>query len=183
MKTKTFKLLMMGCSVTLIGSAVFAVNTQLFIDLNNAVQHIERVIFATPTGVGGWKEPGQVEVVADNAHKTVSINGSLITNIEQQKSYTQNNGNVSVLGGSENSTDSTASESTLIGGMNNTIGASQVFIGGGKSNKITGNSSRSTILGGDTNAIVGETSTIIGGSNNNILNANNSIIVGNNNNV
>ena len=153
MKTKTFKCLTIGgCSIALVGSAIFAANTQLSVDLSKAVQHIERVVFATLDG-GQWKEQGQVEVVADNEHKTISINGSLITNAEQQESITQNDGNISVLGGRENSTDSTASESTIIGGINNKISSQQVFIGGGNKNTIEATSFRSTILGGDNNKI------------------------------
>ena len=185
MKTKTFKCLTIGgCSIALVGSAIFAANTQLSVNLSDAVQHIERVVFATLNN-GHWKQQGQVEVVADNALKTISINGSLITNVEQQGSTDKYKGsaNVSILGGSQNSTQGESTmESTIIGGENNTIDSSQVFIGGGRGNKIADFSFRSTILGGDTNSIAGETSTIIGGSNNTI-NANNSIIIGNNNNV
>jgi hypothetical protein len=172
--------------LTIAGISLVAANAliQLSTKLDNAVQHIERVIFAVPDLQGSRKTDGRVEVVADNVNKTISINGSLITNVEHHQTSLENNktsSNISILGGNKHSTKH-ATGSTIIGGDSNTITSAQALIGGGQGNTITESSSRSTILGGETNTISGQTSTIIGGQGNKIT-ANNAIVIGNNSTV
>ena len=145
-------LIVAGAVILSVSAYLFAADTQIRLpistNLNNAIQHIERVIFAVPTGNGTRKANGQVEMVADNKNKTISINGSLITNVEQQGDVNPNGKNVAILGGSANVTQDGVNGSTIIGGNDNKISSEQVLISGGKGNKISGTSPRSTILGG-----------------------------------
>jgi hypothetical protein len=71
----------------------FRVN--LYIDLDNAIQQIPKIIFAVPNPDGSWKEAGQVEVTQDV--RTLMVGGSLITNYEQRNRMAGEVRNSSIL--------------------------------------------------------------------------------------
>jgi hypothetical protein len=158
---------------------LFAQTETLIIDtkLDNAVQTIGSIIFATPKNDGSWQSTGQVSMSAEN--EKVTVNGSLLTNATQGNSIQPNAPkNVSILGGKGNKMLAER-ESTLVGGSGNSTTANLSFIGGGEKNTITGNAERAVILGGKENTLIGGDSVILGGEKNSIS-GNHSVTLGNN---
>ncbi|MDR0369067.1 MAG: hypothetical protein LBH96_00595 [Candidatus Peribacteria bacterium] len=169
------------CCLCAGGILLAADPTQLSTNLQSAVQHIEKVVFATPNGNGGWVASGQVSMSEEDGK--LKIEGGLITNktgSQNNQAIDSNSSWVSILGGKENKMPAKINESTIIGGENNTISASQSLIAGGKNNAISVSGEYSTILGGIGNKITGNASTILGGQSNTIS-GNYSTVLGSNN--
>ncbi|GHV21750.1 hypothetical protein FACS1894176_05770 [Bacteroidia bacterium] len=92
----------------------------------------------------------------------ITIDGSLLTNVQEGNTTTTNIKNSSILGGNKNNFPVAVTGSTIIGGSENKVQANQSTILGGIKNQIQNTTSyRSTILGGSENTLKGAESTII----------------------
>ena len=130
-------LLMSGIGVALCAGFLSAqeASISLTTDLNTIVQHIEKVVFATPDN-GAWKNGGQVSLTTQDGN--IIVDGSFITNVHQNNSIPAGVENVSLLGGEKNKVDNAdARDVTIIGGTENAVSSEQAFVVGGTKNKIT----------------------------------------------
>ncbi|MDR3169731.1 MAG: hypothetical protein LBU27_08605 [Candidatus Peribacteria bacterium] len=88
MFSSTKKVLWLIAGVILAGGvSIYISAEEIFLSPNlaNPIQKIQKIMFVDPVGNGGtWKTTGQVEVTARS--NRVTINGSLVTNVENGNS-------------------------------------------------------------------------------------------------